>query len=80
MKKIRYFFTIKMVALSIWEQAVNEFGEQCNEGDRILVQRTVRNRRVTVYSIERVGEQLLRHISIYDLGNEPMDFTFDFTL
>ena len=69
-----------MVALSIWEQAVNEFGEQCNEGDRILVQRTVRNRRVTVYSIERVGEQLLRHISIYDLGNEPTDFTFDFTL
>lgn len=69
-----------MVALSIWDQAIHAFGEQCNQGDRILVQRTVRNGRVTLYSIERIDEQLLRHISVYDLRNEPTDFKFDFTI
>ena len=68
-----------MVALSIWQQAINAFGEQCNEGERILVQRKVRNGRVTIYSVERVGEELLRHIGVYDVINEPTDFRFDFT-
>jgi hypothetical protein len=69
-----------MVARSIWEQAIDTFGEQCNNGDRILVQRTVRNRRVTIYSIERVDEQLLCHIGVYDVYNVPTEFRFDFTL
>ena len=68
-----------MVALSIWRQAMDAFGEQCNEGDRILVQRTVRHSRVTIYSVERVGEELLCHIGVYDVINEPDHFRFDFT-
>ena len=67
-----------MVALSIWVNAIDVYGEQCNEGDRILVKRTVRNGRVTVYSIERVGEILLRHNGVYALRNEPTEFRFDF--
>lgn len=65
-----------MVAISIWKQAIDAFGEQCNEGDRILVQRKVRNGRVTIYSIERVGEELLRHIGVYDVIREPIHFRF----
>jgi len=65
-----------MVAISIWKQAIDAFGEQCNEGDRILVQRKVRNGRVTIYSVERVGEELLRHIGVYDVVREPTHFRF----
>jgi hypothetical protein len=70
-----------MVALSIWEQAIQAFGEQCHQGDRILVQRRVRNGRVTIYSIERVDEHLLCHIGVYSVGayNVPTEFRFDFT-
>ena len=70
-------FFSHMVALSIWDQAVNAFGEQCNDGDHILVKRTVRNGRVTIYSIERVEEQLIRHIGVYNVMNEPL-FRFNF--
>ena len=57
--------------MSIWEQAAESYGEQCMENERILVKRTVRNGRVTLYFMERNGESFLRHIGVYNLGNEP---------
>ena len=57
--------------MSMWELATEEYGEQCVDRECILVKRNVRNKRVTLYFIERVGESFMRHIGVYNIENEP---------